>query len=144
MKLRNKEEEGAEVLFNLTPMIDCVFLLNIFFMVSTSFLNLEKEMNLDLPEAASGKAEEVETDEIIINVLEDGRMKVGEQYFDKVALVERLKQAALRNPETPVVIRGDRGTDLQNAVHAMDACGQANLRRISVGLLGDAQRSRGR
>jgi len=129
--------EGEGVMMNLTPMIDVVFLLIIFFMVSTTFLNVEKEMDLDLPEAASGRAEEMQQDEIIINVMADGRLKVGDAFYDKPGLVERLKQAALANPETPVVIRGDRQTDLQNAVHAMDACGQANLHRISVGLQND-------
>ena len=73
--------------------------------------------------------------EIVINVLSDGRMKVGEQFFDQDALVEHLKQAALADQNTPVTIRGDKATVFQNAVRAMDACGRANLHRIAVGLI---------
>ncbi len=132
---RSTEAEGEEVGFNLTPMIDCVFLLNIFYMLTTTFLNLEKEMDLNLPEAQSGRPEKQELKEVIINVMADGRMKVGERFFDQDGLVDHLKQVALADAQTPVTIRGDRDTVFQNAVRAMDACGRANLHRISVGLL---------
>jgi biopolymer transport protein ExbD len=139
MKIRTDNEES--LVLNLTPMIDVVFLLIIFFMVSTTFLNLEKEMDLNLPEAQSGRPEEMKQDEIIINVLADGRMKVGDQFLEMDDLVERLKQVALANPKTPVTIRGDRDTVFQNAVRAMDACGRADLHQISVGILSDPQGS---
>ncbi|MBL8842176.1 MAG: biopolymer transporter ExbD [Planctomycetes bacterium] len=132
---RSSDAEGEEVGFNLTPMIDCVFLLNIFYMLTTTFLNLEKEMDLNLPEAKSGRPEQQETKEVIINVMADGRMKVGERFFEQEALVDHLKQVALADASTPVTIRGDRETVFQNAVRAMDACGRANLNRISVGLI---------
>jgi biopolymer transport protein ExbD len=130
-----ESENGEEVGFNLTPMIDCVFLLNIFFMLTSTFMNFEKEMDLNLPDAKSGRPESIELKEIVINVLADGRMKVGERYFDQESLVDHLKQVALADTKTPVTIRGDRSTVFQNAVRAMDACGRANLHRISVGIL---------
>jgi len=137
MRIRRSDEQegGEEVGFNLTPMIDCVFLLNIFFMLTTTFLDLEKEMDLNLPEAKSGRPETQELKEVVINVLADGRMKVGDRYLESEDLVEHLKQVALSDRDTPVTIRGDRATVFQNAVRAMDACGRANLHRISVGLL---------
>lgn len=136
MKIRRAvDAEGEEVGFNLTPMIDCVFLLNIFYMVTTTFLNLEKEMDLNLPEAKSGRPEMQDVKEVVINVLADGRMKIGENYFDQDGLVEHLKQVALSDQQTPVTIRGDKATVFQNAVRAMDACGRANLHRIAVGLI---------
>ena len=138
MRIDNEQQEEGAVL-NLTSMIDVVFLLIIFFMVSTTFMNMEKEMDLNLPEAASGRTEEMEQDEIIINVMADGRMKVGDKFYDLNGLIERLKQVALSDPDTPVTIRGDRDTVFQNAVRAMDACGQANLHRISVGILGNQE-----
>ena len=139
MKIREEQEETLTL--NLTSMIDVVFLLIIFFMVSTTFLNLEKEMDLNLPEAESGRREEREKDEVIINVLADGRMKVGQQFYEMDELVDRLKQVALANPKTPVTIRGDRETVFQNAVRAMDACGRANLKKISVGILAESPRA---
>lgn len=137
MRIGREDGEDDAPVLNLTSMIDVVFLLIIFFMVATTFANIEKEMDLNLPEATSGRQEEMETDEVVINVLADGRMKVGEQYFDLEGLVTRLKQVALKNPKTPVTIRGDRETDLQNAVRALDACGRANLTHVSVGILSE-------
>ena len=75
MPLKTSRDENPTL--NLTPMIDVVFLLIIFFMVSTTFLNLEKEMDLNLPEAESGRTEEMEQDEIIINVLADRALLLG-------------------------------------------------------------------
>ena len=131
-------ETAEEIGFNLTPIIDCVFLLNIFYMLTTTFLNFEKEMDVDLPVAKSGRPENREAREVVINVLADGRMKVGERYFDQGSLIEHLKQVALTDKETPVTIRGDKETVFQNAVRAMDACKLARLGHISVGIL-DAQ-----
>jgi biopolymer transport protein ExbD len=137
MRIRRSDEQESEgeIGFNLTPMLDCVFLLNIFYMLTTTFLNFEKEMDLNLPEAKSGRPESNEMKEVVINVLADGRMKVGDRFLEMDGLVEHLKQVALADRDTPVTIRGDRATVFQNAVRAMDACGRANLRRISVGLL---------
>jgi biopolymer transport protein ExbD len=138
MRVRRSHDEDDKVGFDLTPMIDCVFLLNIFYMLASTFAQSEKEMDLNLPEAQSGAPERRETKEVIINVLADGRMKVGDSFFESEGLVEHLRQVALSDQETPVTIRGDRDTVFQNAVRAMDACGRANLRRISVGILDGA------
>jgi biopolymer transport protein ExbD len=122
-------------------MVDGVFILNVLnkifvtFILATTFLSPEKEMDLALPEAQSGRPEKQAPQEVIINVLADGRMKVGERYLEQEALVEHLKQVALADSNSPVTIRGDRATVFQNAVKAMDACGRANLHRISVGIL---------
>ncbi len=136
MRLRRDTDE--DIGFNMTPMIDVVFLLNIFFLLSTKLIDSEKEMDLQLPQAQSGRPEEQAPKEIIINVLADGRMRLGDTFYEMNPLVEKLKQVSLLDQTTPVTIRGDKGTDFQNAVHAMDACMQANLSRISVGILDGA------
>ena len=121
--------------------IDGVFILNVLnkifitFILATTFAVTEKELDVNLPEARSGKPEQLVVKPVVINVLADGRMKVGERFLDQEALVEHLKQIALADAQTPVTIRGDRDTVFQNAVRAMDACGRANLHRFSVGIV---------
>ena len=118
-----------------------VFILNVLnkifitFILATTFAVAENDLDVNLPKAGSGKPESHESRELVINVLQDGRLKLGESYFEKDQLVEHLKQVALVDRETPITIRGDRDTPYQNAVNALDACGRANLHRISVAFL---------
>lgn len=134
--MRIREEEGSEELvLNLTPMIDVVFLLLIFFMLSTTFLNPEKEIGIELPEAQWASIQAMEADELIINVFKDGRVTVNGNELGHEALVETLKYQARKNPETPVTIRGDGMVAHKEIVRVMDACGAAGLRDFAIGTL---------
>jgi biopolymer transport protein ExbD len=120
---------------NLTPLIDVVFQLLIFFMVATTFVNPEKEINIELPQAQSGEHAEEDLDEIVINVLADGSVMVSGQNLAQAALLDTLRARARSNPQTPVTIRGDRLVHHENIVSVMDACGQAGLLNLSVGTI---------
>ncbi len=133
MKITARRDE--EPALNLTPMIDVVFQLLIFFMVATTFLDPEREIGIELPEAASGTIAETETDEIIINVHEDGRVILSGTEVADTDLLATLKSAAQRDPETPVTIRGDRLTNHEHVVRVMDACGRAGLFNLAVGTI---------
>jgi biopolymer transport protein ExbD len=140
MKVRRPSEFDEEIGFNLTPIIDCLLFLNLFFMLATTFKDTEKALDVNLPEAKSGRAESLDVKEVVINVMADGRMKVGDRILDMDGLVAHLKQVALADKNTPITIRGDRGTEFQNAVRAMDACSRAQLKRVAVGILDDGSR----
>ena len=140
MRVRRPSEFDEEIGFNLTPIIDCLLFLNLFFMLATTFKDTEKALDVNLPEAKSGRAESLDVKEVVINVLSDGRMKVGDRFMDADALLAHLKQVALADKNTPITIRGDRGTELQNAVRAMDACSRAQLKRVAFGILDDGGR----
>jgi biopolymer transport protein ExbD len=140
MRIRRPSEFDEEIGFNLTPIIDCLLFLNLFFMIATTFKDSEKSLDVNLPEAKSGRPEAREVKEVIINILADGRMKVGERVLDIDGLVSHLKQVALSDKNTPITIRGDRGTEFQNAVRAMDACSRAQLKHVAVGILDDGSK----
>jgi biopolymer transport protein ExbD len=133
MKLRGKHEE--EMVLNLTPLIDVVFQLLIFFMVATTFLNPEKEIGIELPEAHGGERSEDERDEIVINVFADGSVIVSGETVAREVLLDTLRARARANPQTPVTIRGDRLVHHEHIVAVMDACGQAGLLNLSVGTI---------
>ncbi len=129
-----RDGDGADdAVLNLTPMIDVVFLLLIFFMVATTFLDPEKEIEVDLPRAESGAASEEELDELVINVTSDGRILLGAEEVDDGDLRAALRTAASRDPATAVTIRGDRAARHEAIVGVMDACGSAGLFNLSVG-----------
>ena len=132
MKLRQTSSED-EPAVNLTPLIDVVFILLIFFMVSTTFQR-ESEIKIELPEASSEAVEEKEDVlEIVIDI--EGHYFIDEQQVVNTEL-ETLKTAIQKfldgQTEMPVVIRADRNTPYEAVVRAMDATAQLGLLQMSL------------
>ena len=131
MNLRRSRSDEPDV--NLTPLIDVVFILLLFFMVSTTFQR-ESEINIELPEASAEPVEERdETLELVIDA--EGHYFIGEQQVVNTEL-ETLKQAIQKflgeRSEIPVVIRADRQTPYESVVRAMDATAQLGLLQMSL------------
>ena len=120
-----KQDEGMSI--ELTPMIDMVFLLLIFFLVATTFQQTEREMQIALPEAASAGPISASLREIVINVQADGVIIVGGREMDPPALQTLIADAVERNPEQKVTVRGDRETPYALIVNALDACKSAGV-----------------
>ncbi len=118
----------------LTPLIDVVFLLLIFFMVSTTFIR-ETQLKINLPEA-SGELQEVESGMIEITVDRRGEYAVNDRLLvnsDKKTLIRALNElleAGKMNDR--VIITADANTPHQAVVRAMDAAGNVGLTRISI------------
>jgi biopolymer transport protein ExbD len=122
-----------EVDVNLTPLIDVVFLLLIFFMVTTTF-ERHAELKIDLPEASTEPlAGESKDLELVIDAQ-------GRYYLDGKELVntraetvyQALQEAIADNTETPLIIRADAMTPHQAVVTAMDAAGRLGINRMSI------------
>lgn len=130
MKLRHAKKEAPEI--NLTPLIDVVFLLLIFFMVSTTFQR-EAEISIELPEASERAAESKEK-RIEVSIDAAGRFYVnGRQLVNKQpkTVKQALAQAAEGNTSLPVVISADANTPHQSVVAVMDAARQLGLVRLT-------------
>jgi biopolymer transport protein ExbD len=132
MKFRRRRRDEASV--DLTPLIDVVFLLLIFFMVSTTFIR-ETQLKIDLPEA-SGELQEIEDDVIEITVDRRGDYAVNEQLLvnnEMETLLRALRERlADRDPSARVIITADAAAEHQHVVRAMDAAGRVGLSRISI------------
>lgn len=130
MKLPHTKKDAPEI--NLTPLIDVVFLLLIFFMVSTTF-EREAELSIELPEATT-KAENRKDEKIEIAIDASGRFYVnGRQLVNKQpqTLKQALGQAAEGKTELPVVISADAKTPHQSVIIVMDAARQLGLVRLT-------------
>lgn len=130
MKLPHTQKDAPEI--NLTPLIDVVFLLLIFFMVSTTF-EREAELSIELPEATT-KAENRKDEKIEIAIDASGRFYVnGRQLINKQpqTLKQALGQAAEGKTELPVVISADAKTPHQSVIMVMDAARQLGLVRLT-------------
>lgn len=131
MKFRRQRTEDEGI--NLTPLIDVVFLLLIFFMVSTTFTK-ETHLSIDLPEAVGEKSSEI-PDQIEILINGDGSYSVNGLALvnNKVAtLRSALDKVAEGNYQLPLVITADAKTPHQAVVQAMDVAGQLGFARLSI------------
>ena len=130
LQKRGHHEASVE----LTPLIDVVFLLLIFFMVSTTFIR-ETQLKIDLPEAA-GELQEIEDDRIEITVDRVGDYAVNERLLvnnDLRTLVRALEEVlSEQGPNTRVIVTADANASHQAVVRAMDAAGKVGLTRLSI------------
>jgi biopolymer transport protein ExbD len=133
VRIRDDELED-EIGFQMTPLIDCVFLLLIFFLVATTYQDPERSLDLELPQAESGSEHEA-LEEIVLNVFRDGRVALHGREIDGDGLRAELERAAAHDRATPVTIRGDAHVEHARIVAVMDACALAGLSNLSVGTL---------
>ncbi|ABA89629.1 biopolymer transport membrane protein, TolR-related protein [Syntrophotalea carbinolica DSM 2380] len=118
---------------NLTPLIDIVFLLLVFFLLTTHFIE-EDGIGVRLPAAASTTTRE--KDEVAVAITRDGRLFVAGQQVHLSGLEQKLR--GMLSSDTAVVIRGDRDVPLQTAVSVMEQTKKAGAARIVVATLEEA------
>jgi len=141
MNLRPAQKEPADI--NITPLIDVVFLLLIFFMVSTTF-NRNSELSIELP-AASAEAREQRPDSIEVAIDAQGRYYVnGRQLLNTQSSTVRqaLESAAGNNESPPIIISADAKTPHQAVVKIMDAARELGFVRLTFAtrLVSDSDR----
>ncbi|MEM9080500.1 MAG: biopolymer transporter ExbD [Verrucomicrobiota bacterium] len=130
MKFKKPTPEPAG--FQLAPMIDIVFLLLIFFIVTWQFSRSELDLKVSVPSSTDSKERESRTfREIIINVREDGSAFVNGQQLSDDALFKKLSAITRVERNQPIRVRGDASTDFQHVVRVMDICTRAGVWNIS-------------
>ena len=130
-----RRQRSEEISVNLTPLIDVVFLLLIFFMVSTTF-SRETQLQLDLPRAESGQpAEEQDIELIELVISADGDILINDRALvdnRSETLKRALQGASGGNTALPVVITADANTPHQMVITVMDAAGQLGFNRLRL------------
>ncbi len=116
-----EESEGSPTI-ELTPIIDMVFLLLIFFLVATTFHQTEREMQIALPNATFAGPISTALREIIINVDADGNIIVNGRILDPQDLQRLVEETVAANPDQKVTVLGDRDTPYANIVRVLDIC----------------------
>ena len=118
--------------FQMTAMMDVVFLLLCFFVTSSVFSQWEYEVDLTLPTARSGASSTRLPGEIILNVARDGTVTVNQRAFRGEALDALLRQVAGYLPGLPVTIRADADTAYADFMRVVDACRLAGIANVSL------------
>ena len=128
MEFRKKRRDAITP--DLTPLVDVVFLLLIFFMLSTTFV-VSPGIRIDLPQA---QAEPVRSEhrDLRVKIAAEGVLYVDDQRLSLEDLVERLRGAARTSMDTLVVIEADENTAHKYVVEVMDRAKSAGLSRLAI------------
>ncbi|KRW62154.1 ExbD/TolR family protein [Pseudomonas sp. TTU2014-080ASC] len=133
MKFRRKPRENVEI--NLASLIDVVFILLLFFVVTTTFTR-ETQLKVDLPEAASGTPpEQTELKQVEILIAADGSFSVnGQQLMESNLdnLMAALQKESSGDNSLPLIISADAQTHHQAVVTAMDAAGKLGFSHLRL------------
>lgn len=134
MNLRPDHRKELSVEINLTPLIDVVFLLLIFFMVSTTF-DRHAKLKVQLPEAEAKAQQQQQDDPVILSIDANGEYYINDRQVLNTQL-DTLKQALLKTvadrQDVTLILRADGRTPHQAVVRAMDAASQLGLTRLSI------------
>ena len=125
-----QKRDADDSTLDMTPLVDVVFLLIIFFMLSTTFI-VVPGLRIDLPTAASQKVS-VEKHKVVLSVDRNGVLYFDQDPVDEHTMVRLLKQAALENPLMLVLMKGDRNSKYGRNVDLLDMVRKAGLNRIAI------------
>ena len=133
MKFRRKPRENVEI--NLASLIDVVFILLLFFVVTTTFTR-ETQLKVDLPEAASGTPpEETALKQLEVLISPEGSYSLNGQALlksDLEGLMAALSKESGGDNSLPVVISADAKTPHQAVITAMDAAGKLGFSHLRI------------
>ena len=130
MPLKTYMDEQPSI--NLTPMIDIVFLLIIFFMVGTKFVEMEREMAVKVPEVADAGNLPPAPAKRVINVHRDGQISLDHEFVTIEQLASELTAARRQHQQLDVIVRGDGEGAFQNVATVLNACSQAGVSDVGV------------
>lgn len=116
----------------VTPMIDFLLFLLIFFLVATNFDESEREMSVVLPQASEAMPLIARPKELFVNVTQQGKFVVSGETVNAGQLFGIFQSASANNPHQTVIIRGDKRCPLEHVVTVMNLCNKAKIRDYRV------------
>ena len=125
----NKDEMG----FNLTPLVDIVFLLLIFLMLSATTMQYSTSIKVNLPQATSDRT--VIKKNIIITVNEKNRIYIDGQLVNRNSLYSALQNIWDKNKDATVIIEADKNSTHGTVVFVMDACRRVGFENFAISVV---------
>jgi biopolymer transport protein ExbD len=130
MPLKTHHDEQPSI--NLTPMIDVVFLLIIFFMVGTKFTEMERKIALQVPQINDVGALAPAPEKRVINVYGDGRITLDQEPVTLDGLTASLAKSRQQYQDLGVIVRGDAEGAFQNVAQVLGACRKAGITDMGI------------
>ena len=126
---RRDEDDGAQI--NLTPMLDVVFIMLIFFIVTATFV---KEVGLDVNQPEDDKPKTVDPDKrsIVVRITSRDRILIAQRDVDWRSVRANIERMHAENPEAPVIIQPHPDSRTEVMVHVMDSARQAGVENVSL------------
>ncbi len=136
MRHQHVDEESGELAINLTPLIDMVFILLIFFMVTSSFVK-ETGVDVDRPSAATASIKQQAA--ILIGVTGKGEVWIDKRRVDIRAVRANVERLHAENPEGAVVIMADREAPTGVVIRVLDQSRLAGVDSVSIAATRDQE-----
>ena len=131
MPLKTHHDDDMPAI-NLTPMLDIVFNLMIFFMVGTRFAEMEQKVDVKVPSVKSSANLPPVPEKRLINVYRDGALALDGQTLSLPELTSRLADDRRQNPQISVTVRGDSEGAFQHVASVLTACRQAGISDLGI------------
>ena len=131
MRRLTSRQEAEENKINLTPMLDVVFIMLIFFIVTATFV---KEVGLDVNQPEDDKPQTVDPDKksIVVRITNRDRIVIAQRDVDIRSVRANVERMHAENPEAPVVIQPHPDSKTETLVHVMDSARQAGVLKVSL------------
>lgn len=129
MKLRSMKVQEEPKLM-IIPMIDIIFFLLVFFMISTMTMVQQNTFKVGLPQASSAQLDM--NKHANITVMADGNIAFNKESLDKEQLIRRVQIELQRNPDLQVILNGDKDVNYGFVIETFDALKQAGVKKLSI------------
>ena len=128
-RARQRAEEESDI--NMTPMLDVVFIMLIFFIVTATFV---KEIGLDVNQPEDDKPKTVDPDKksIVVRISNRDRITISQRDVDLRSVRANIERLHAENPEAPVIIQPHPDSKTETMIHVMDSARQAGVYNVSL------------
>ena len=130
--LEYKPKNRREANIDIGPLLDMVFILLIFFVVTSTFT---RETGVEVSKPQAQTASQLEKENILIAITRDGTIHIDERQVDLAGLADILKGILAKNPEREAVLISDKDAITGRLVSVIDACTLAGVKRVSIAAL---------
>src|SRR4030065_2152865 len=135
--MRFREKTPSKSFINLTPLVDMLFIILLFFLVSSPFID-QPNIQLELPTTKHTPTSKV--DEQVLTISRDGRLFFQNEPVERKELIQVLKKAFSQQTEKTLVLRADKNVPYGLVVDVMDAAKGAGLKKIIAPTIVDAEK----
>ena len=133
MRIRSQRPESSGEIINISSLVDVLFILIIFYVATSTFKEEERDLQVSLPDAASGETLSQAPKVLVINVREDGSIFLGKAGVTLDELAAEMAAVAAENPGQKVLIRGDQRARHGDVAGAVYVCKQAGIDEANIG-----------